>query len=128
MDIATQNHLRTLRDLLTFRRRELLADVRAAGREERLLVDVQHEVADRKDESARRQSVELLATEEQREREELADVEDALHRLDAGVYGDCADCGDPIPGARLMVQPAARRCAACQSLREAGSGAPGPTT
>jgi len=42
----------------------------------------------------------------------------ALQRLDAGVYGDCVDCGQPIALERLRVQPAAERCAACQAARE----------
>jgi RNA polymerase-binding transcription factor DksA len=45
--------------------------------------------------------------------DELADVEAALERPDNGTYGDCVDCGEPITLQRLLVQPAARRCAAC---------------
>jgi len=49
----------------------------------------------------------------------MSQVEAALRRLDAGTYGDCAGCGEPIPLQRLLVQPAAERCAACQSRFEA---------
>jgi len=45
-------------------------------------------------------------------------VEAALHRLDAGTYGDCAVCAEPISLQRLLVQPAAQRCAACQTAYE----------
>lgn len=42
----------------------------------------------------------------------------ALKRIDAGVYGDCMDCGDAIPLARLQASPQALRCIACQQKLE----------
>lgn len=44
---------------------------------------------------------------------ELQQVEDALARMDAGTYGICANCGRPIPAARLEVRPFAMYCVAC---------------
>ncbi|WP_217178873.1 TraR/DksA family transcriptional regulator [Streptomyces sp. AC495_CC817] len=44
---------------------------------------------------------------------ELRQVDDALSRLDAGDYGVCAACGEPIPPARLAVRPFATHCVAC---------------
>lgn len=35
------------------------------------------------------------------------------------VNGECLECGEPIPAARLAAQPDAVRCTACQGLREA---------
>jgi DnaK suppressor protein len=49
---------------------------------------------------------------------DLAAVQAALARLAAGTYGDCADCGDEIPLARLRLEPAALRCVACASRQE----------
>ena len=46
-------------------------------------------------------------------RRHLADVGDALDRLDAGGYGVCEVCGGPIPAARLEVRPFARTCVGC---------------
>ncbi|MGN7949229.1 TraR/DksA family transcriptional regulator [Microbacterium sp. 22215] len=44
---------------------------------------------------------------------ELQQVDDAIARLDAGTYGVCANCGRPIPTARLEVRPFATHCVAC---------------
>lgn len=49
---------------------------------------------------------------------ELRDVEAALQRFSRGTYGNCIDCGEPIQPARLAVNPAASRCAACQIAYE----------
>ena len=44
---------------------------------------------------------------------ELRQVDDALARMDAGTYGICANCGRPIPAARLEARPFAEYCVAC---------------
>jgi RNA polymerase-binding transcription factor DksA len=43
----------------------------------------------------------------------LNDVEQSLSRLDAGTYGRCEECGEPIDDARLAELPTARTCGAC---------------
>jgi DnaK suppressor protein len=48
----------------------------------------------------------------------LADVEDALDRLRAGTYGDCAQCTQPISCERLEILPMSRYCMRCQHARE----------
>ena len=49
----------------------------------------------------------------------LTDVEAALARITDGTYGECIDCGVPIPYARLAAYPAAMRCVGCQEIAEA---------
>jgi|GEM_PF-340332 len=49
---------------------------------------------------------------------ELAQVDSALARARLGQIGECDDCGEPIDGARLLVNPAAARCAECQEFAE----------
>lgn len=39
----------------------------------------------------------------------------ALHRIEAGTYGSCVDCGRPVPEGRLEARPDAARCVACQA-------------
>lgn len=45
----------------------------------------------------------------------LADVDRALAKLDAGTYGTCDRCGQPIPPERLEARPWAQLCMACAS-------------
>jgi len=120
MDLPTQAHLKTIRELLTYRLGDLRADVHAAELERQAdAAESGQGVVDRKDEAAKRQRVALSGQQEERDRQELVQVEAALRRLDAGNYGDCSSCGEPVPLDRLMVQPAAERCAACQCKFEA---------
>jgi RNA polymerase-binding protein DksA len=49
---------------------------------------------------------------------ELQDVDRALDDFEAGRYGICRDCGDPISEARLKVKPFAIRCVSCQARTE----------
>lgn len=48
--------------------------------------------------------------------QEIADIEAALQRLDAGTYGVCVSCGEPIGDGRLKVRPAATQCLDCAEL------------
>ena len=44
--------------------------------------------------------------------------ERALSRIDAGTYGVCESCGEPIGKARLMAFPRATLCVACKQRQE----------
>lgn len=54
----------------------------------------------------------------------LAEIDQALLRLQGGSYGQCHDCGEAIPLARLQLAPQALRCVACESALERGHGKP----
>jgi DnaK suppressor protein len=51
-------------------------------------------------------------------RELLAQTERALGRIDAGTYGTCESCGDPIGKARLQAFPRATLCVRCKQREE----------
>jgi DnaK suppressor protein len=52
----------------------------------------------------------------------VADIDQALLRIDEGSYGVCARCGKEIPERRLDALPTARYDAECQSLIEQNTG------
>jgi len=55
-----------------------------------------------------------MSVETNRRRElHLSRITSALARIDAGEYGNCLSCGDPIDGNRLAFDPAALRCIDC---------------
>ncbi|RKN06096.1 TraR/DksA family transcriptional regulator [Streptomyces radicis] len=51
-------------------------------------------------------------------REMLYQTERALQRLEAGTYGLCESCGNPIGKARMQVFPRATLCVDCKQKQE----------
>jgi DnaK suppressor protein len=51
-------------------------------------------------------------------RELLAQTEHALARIEAGTYGTCESCGQPIGKARLLAFPRAVLCVTCKQREE----------
>ena len=47
--------------------------------------------------------------------ESLEEVDAALQRIEAGTYGSCELCQEPIPVERLEIVPTAARCVRCQT-------------
>jgi len=58
---------------------------------------------------------------ENRVRDQLVEIEDALHKFELGTYGLCEICGQPIEPARLEAFPQAKLCLSCKA-RQARSG------
>jgi DnaK suppressor protein len=52
----------------------------------------------------------------------VADIDQALLRIEEGSYGVCARCGRPIDERRLEAMPTARYDAECQTLIEEAKG------
>ncbi len=52
---------------------------------------------------------------ENRIRDQLAEVEHALHKFEEGTYGLCEHCGQPIDPARLEALPQAKLCMNCKA-------------
>lgn len=52
------------------------------------------------------------------QRELLMQTEKALERLEAGTYGQCETCGEPIGKNRLMAFPRATLCMTCKQREE----------
>ena len=50
--------------------------------------------------------------------ETLNKINEALSRLEEGVYGNCFECGEEIAEARLRALPFAVRCKDCEEARE----------
>jgi DnaK suppressor protein len=54
-----------------------------------------------------------LSLEHQLEKQ-LADVRKALAGIEAGTYGTCQYCGNPIEEARLLIRPTSTSCVSCK--------------
>src|SRR5688500_13817521 len=114
MDIPA-DQLDELGRLLRQRKAQLRAEIEAHRREREAAGERGGETNDQKDEAAVRQYSALVEAEDQRDTAELQDIDAALRRIADGRYGACTDCAEPIGVQRLLAQPGAMRCAACQA-------------
>jgi RNA polymerase-binding transcription factor DksA len=109
----------SLRAQLTEEREHLMTQLRQIGRAPRDMVsgapadreggslDFDEGFADSGQVTAERGEVDALAS---NLLDNLRDVDDALAKFDAGTYGTCEECGEPIAAARLEAMPSARFC------------------
>ncbi|PYS75245.1 MAG: hypothetical protein DMF67_00100 [Acidobacteria bacterium] len=79
-------------------------------------------VKDVADQSVKDVSQEIEYRLSERESQAIADIDQALLRIEEGTYGVCARCGKEIPERRLEAMPTARYDADCQSIIEQGTG------
>jgi len=106
---------------LAARQRELRAEISAQMRtqDDPRLVGLRNRMEETDDWAVADMMAEQVIALVSRDLSELAEVEAAIARMADGTYGECADCGLPIPVARLEAYPTARRCVACQEAAEA---------
>jgi DnaK suppressor protein len=73
-------------------------------------------------------SIDQIRDVEYRHREALSrrlhQLDDALERIDSGVYGLCAECGVRIVEKRLASDPAVSLCIGCQAASESRNSPP----
>ncbi len=86
------------------------------------LESVDDGVKDSVDMSLQDVSQEIMLRLGERESQMVADIDQALMRIDEGSYGECARCGKPIEERRLEAMPTARYDAPCQAAIEASEG------
>jgi len=103
--------LRSLRERLEQRRRQLttLSRTAEAGIQE---IRSEREI-EFGDEAQSEEAQQRLNQLEETERGELTRIAAALERLDAGQYGICHRCREPIESKRLEALPLALECAEC---------------
>ncbi|HEX8130925.1 MAG TPA: TraR/DksA family transcriptional regulator [Pyrinomonadaceae bacterium] len=110
--------LKSYRDRLLERREGLFRQVTEAemSSRERDLEATQ----DPADMAANAYTKELLISMSANDRRLLALIDEALHRIETGGFGECVNCGEPVQEKRLEAVPWARFCLKCQDLQERG--------
>src|ERR671914_2444164 len=113
-----KRRVRVFRDRLLGRRESLVGQVQQAElySRERDAEATQ----DPADMAANAYTKELLVSMSANDRKLLELVDEALERIEAGEYGECIHCGEPVQDKRLEAVPWARHCLRCQDLQERG--------
>jgi len=108
--------MKTIKDMLLKRREDLVREIarRSKAHSEGGAQDI-GDILDLVSEERTRE-LDLILTD--REKRKLAQINDALERIEDDTYGLCEECGVKIPKARLKVLPFARYCIECQEKNE----------
>ena len=109
---------KTYRDRLLARREGLFKQVTEAEMSSRERDS--ESTQDPADMAANAYTKELLISMSANDRRLLDLIDEALGRIEAGEYGDCINCSEPVPEKRLDAVPWARYCVKCQDLQERG--------
>ena len=116
-----KDRLKHFRELLTEQLRSHDDQVRDK-QQEALEMNADDGVKDSVDMSLQDVNQEIALRLGERQSQMVAEIDEALRRIDEGTYGTCERCGKPIPEQRLEALPTARFDAACQSELEARQG------
>jgi len=108
-----------LRKMLEDRRRQLVYEVQGKIRDGRRDYTKEREVLDEGESSEVDIQDEIEFALIEMKAETLKKIDAALRRIGEGTYGECFECGEEIPAARLRALPFAVRCKDCEEAREA---------
>lgn len=121
MTPLSKQDLQHIREALQARREALLAQIREAleqSGQTQYAEILGRSFGDSSDEALAVTLGDLSAARLDHELRQLKDLDAATKRIDGEDFGICEDCGAAIPAARLVANPAATRCTACQSVHE----------
>ena len=113
--VTDHERFQVLKSMLEDRRREIQDKLRSL-RETLPVVDATVRDAEEQsvDDFVQEMDFALMAM----KAESLGKIDEAIRRLEAGVYGACAECGAEIAEARLKALPFATLCVTCQEREE----------
>ena len=105
-----------IKKILTVIKDEILKDISKIVKTESN--HLKHDVGDFYDNASNDRERDLSLSLNQRDRQKLTMIQDALKKIEAGSYGVCPYCKDPIDQNRLKVMPFTRYCLSCMEEEE----------
>ena len=100
--------LEEVQDRLVERKRELQARLDRVKQNHRRTLN-----ADSGEQATEAENIEVVDALGNDAKAELAQITEALHRVEIGTYGTCVECRQAIPSQRLDAQPYAVLCIDC---------------
>ncbi len=110
----TERH-QALKGMLEERRQEILDKLRTIRE---AMPDQRLDVQDAEEQAVTDFAKDMEFALVQMKADTLGRIDEAMRRLEAGTYGECAECGTEIPAARLKALPFAVLCRDCQEQEE----------
>lgn len=84
------------------------------------IADVESEnvIGDIVDEANTAYELQIYSSLTEKERNKLQEIDEALKRIEEGIYGKCVVCGKEIDEKRLLALPETKMCITCKSAEE----------
>jgi DnaK suppressor protein len=108
--------VKKLGDQLQKERHALIDEV--ADNDQALQAISQSREPERAEEAQRERDSTVLERLDEQQQNRVRDIDDALARMDAGTYGNCANCRRPIEEERLRSTPTTMLCSECSQRAE----------
>jgi DnaK suppressor protein len=112
---AHSERRQALKGMLEVRRQEILDKLRTIRE---AMPDQRLDVQDAEEQAVTDFAKDMEFALVQMKADTLSRIDEAMRRLEAGTYGECAECGTEIPAARLKALPFAVLCRDCQEQTE----------
>ena len=110
-----KDKLENFKEQLIFRREELAKEVTKATAE---MIEEEPFHADAMDQAAADSDRSVEVSIKNRERNLIREIDDALRRIESGLFGECESCGEDIGDARMKANPSTTLCIDCKSELE----------
>jgi RNA polymerase-binding protein DksA len=110
--------LESIKKKLARKMNELLEELEEHGEDDISDVESENVIGDIVDKANSIYEMQIYDKLNEKERMKLQEINDALKRIEEGVYGRCVVCGKPIEEKRLMAIPEAKMCIVCKSADE----------
>lgn len=115
MALLRKEKIESIRVLLTNRRETLRTEVRQVTED---MINDDTTFSDSVDQASADTEKTVAVQVQNREREEIREIEEALRRIETGNFGTCESCGDDISEARMAAYPETTLCIVCKAELE----------
>ena len=112
MTLLRKDKLESFKRELLVRRENLARDLRQATSD---FINDDETYTDAIDQASADTDKSIALHIKNRERDILAEIDEALRRIEAGSFGECESCGEAIAEARMRAHPATTLCVDCKT-------------
>jgi DnaK suppressor protein len=110
--------MKIIENRLMEKKNEILATIEREDLEEIAEIESENVIGDIVDTANSAYESQLVEKLTENEQKKLHEINEALKRIEEGVYGRCVVCGKQIEDKRLIAIPEAKKCIECKTREE----------
>ena len=113
-----EKFIEIMKERLIEEKNDILASIEKDVKEDITEVESENVIGDIVDEANNIYELQVLSKLTEKEQEKLEEINEALKRIEDGVYGKCVVCGREIEEKRIKAIPWAKKCVNCKAAEE----------